>query len=116
MAPALAYLHSIFNSKLFLNSIKLSTDYKNAEILKISTLGFYQFALRYYPHLYSLNTDIYSVEEDTPMPGDFLEEDEEIAILPPNLPLSKQTVSNQGVFMYNTGDYIILFIMEGADT
>lgn len=50
------------------------------------------------------------------MPGDFLQEDEDVAILPPNLPLNKQTVSTQGVFMYNTGDYIILLVMEGADS
>jgi hypothetical protein len=116
LAPALAYLHSIFNSRLFLNSAKTPSDCANVEILRISTLGFYQFALRYYPHLYSLNTDIYSVDEDSPMPGDFLEEDEDVAILPANLPLNKQTIGTKGVFMYNTGDYIILLVMEGADS
>ena len=30
LAPALAYIHSVINSKLFLNSIKCSPDYRIA--------------------------------------------------------------------------------------
>ena len=59
LAPALAYLHSIFNSKLFLNWNKATPDFRVSEIHKIHNYGFLQFALRYYPHVFSISTDIY---------------------------------------------------------
>lgn len=62
LAPALAYIHSVLNSKLFLNSVKYSPDFRIVDSLKICSSGFHQFALKYYPHLYSLNTDIYEIE------------------------------------------------------
>jgi hypothetical protein len=55
----LAYIHSILNSKLFLNSLKMTNDYKMVEILKINTYDFYSFAMRFYPKVYPLTMDIY---------------------------------------------------------
>lgn len=56
---ALAYLHVIGNSKLFTNPLKLTSDYRIAEILKINSMDFYSFAMKYYPKLYPLTMDIY---------------------------------------------------------
>lgn len=53
-AACLAYLHSVINSKMFLNSNKTSTDYKIYEMLKINSMNFFSFANRLYPKLYSL--------------------------------------------------------------
>jgi hypothetical protein len=67
---AMAYIHTIVNSKLFTNPLKLTSDYRIAEILKINSSDFYSFAMRYYPKLYPLTLDIYDTE---PLPGDFIE-------------------------------------------
>lgn len=56
---ALAYLHVIANSKLFINPLKLTSDYRIAEILKINSVDFFSFAMKYYPKLYPLTMDIY---------------------------------------------------------
>ena len=65
----LAYIHTIINHKIFTNPYKLTTDSRIAEILRINTLDFYSFAMRYYPKLYPLTMDIY---DSTPVPGDFV--------------------------------------------
>lgn len=70
MKIGLAYIHAIVNSKLFTNPLKLTTDYRIAEILKINSIDFYSFAMKYYPKLYPLTLDIYNTE---PLPGDFIE-------------------------------------------
>jgi hypothetical protein len=66
---ALAYLHVIANSKLFTNPLKLTSDYRIAEILKLNSMDFFSFAMKYYPKLYPLTMDIYDNE---PLPGDFI--------------------------------------------
>lgn len=70
MRTGLAYIHSIMNSKMFTNPLKITNDSRIAEILKINTLDFYSFAMRYYPKIYPLTMDIYNSE---PLPGDFYE-------------------------------------------
>jgi len=55
----LAYIHSVINSKLFLNSLKMPNDYKICEILKINTYDFYSYSMRFYPKIYPLTMDIY---------------------------------------------------------
>lgn len=67
---ALPYIHTIINSKLFTNPLKLTNDYRIAEILRINSTDFYSFAMRYYPKLYPLTLDIYDTD---PLPGDFIE-------------------------------------------
>jgi len=70
MSWAFAYLHVIFNSKLFLNSSKATPDFRIAEILKLTSANFYSFANRFYPKLYPLTMDIYDSEI---LPGDFID-------------------------------------------
>jgi hypothetical protein len=70
MKTGLAYIHSIVNSKLFTNPLKLTPDSRIAEILRINSIDFYSFASRYYPKLYPLTLDIYDGE---PLPGDFID-------------------------------------------
>jgi len=70
MKTGLAYIHSIINSKLFTNPLKLTSDYRVAEILRINSSDFYSFAMKYYPKLYPLTLDIYNTD---PLPGDFIE-------------------------------------------
>ena len=48
------------------------------EYLRIQQLNPYLFASRFYPKLYPLSLSIYDVEEGTPMPGDFIENEEEV--------------------------------------
>lgn len=87
-APALAYIHSILNSRLFLNMNKTSTDYIIYEALRTNRLNFYQYANYFYPKLYSLGLEIY---ESQIVPGELIEGEYEIeqsAVLPPNLPLT----------------------------
>ena len=55
----LAYIHSIINSKIFLNVIKSSPDIRITEILKINSYNFAHFANKFYPKLFPINMDIY---------------------------------------------------------
>ena len=73
MAWMFAYLSSALNSKLFLNTVKLSPDARIVKYLQIQQLSPYFFASRFYPRLYPLTLDIYDVEEGKPIPGDFIE-------------------------------------------
>lgn len=74
LSPAFAYIHTILNSRLFLNHLKLSADSRMYEILKILSYGFSHFANRYYPKLISISMDIYEGEI---MPGDYMETETE---------------------------------------
>lgn len=74
MAWSFAYLSSVLNSKLFLNSIKMSPDERIIRYLAIQQLNPYFFSNSVYPKLYPLTLDIYEVEEGSPVPGDFLED------------------------------------------
>ena len=60
MRDGLAYMHSILNSKMFTNPLKITNDTRIAEILNINTLDFYSFTMRYYPKIYPLTMDIYN--------------------------------------------------------
>lgn len=71
---ALAYLHVIANSKIFTNPLKLTSDYRVSEILKMNSMDFFSFAMKYYPKLYPLTMDIY---ENNLLPGDFINSVEE---------------------------------------
>jgi hypothetical protein len=55
----LAYLHSISVSILFTNLSKINSDRKIDEIIKINSLGFRDFANKYYPKLYCIDLNIY---------------------------------------------------------
>lgn len=76
MVWSFSYLSSVLNSKLFLNSIKISPDMRIVEFLRIQQLNPYFYASRLYPKLYPLTLSIYEVEEGAPMPGDFIEDEE----------------------------------------
>jgi hypothetical protein len=76
----------------------------------VQQLNPYFFASRFYPKLYPLTLDIYDVQEGSPIPGDFIEEegveneeDNKMAILPANLPLSRQSLSEYGVYLLDNG-------------
>jgi hypothetical protein len=116
----MAYIHTIINSKLFTNPLKLTNDFRIAEILKINSADFYSFAMKYYPKLYPLTLDIYNTE---PLPGDFIENEsenqeeneEQIAVLPENLPLTKGSMRDNGVYLNNDGEYLTVIVMPNAD-
>lgn len=55
------------------------------------------FANRYYPKLYSIDLSIYDKE---PLPGDFIESTD-IAVLPPNLPLTVTSINQQSAYLCN---------------
>lgn len=71
LAWAVSYISSFFNSRMFLNYIKMNADNRVVEYLRINSLNPYFFAVRYYPKLYPLTLDIY---ESDPLPGDFIDE------------------------------------------
>lgn len=105
---ALAYLHSIVSSCLFTNLAKVNSDRKIDEIIKINTLGFRDFANKYYPKLYCVDLNIYA---DEPFPGDFLENDSDVAILPYNLPLTSSSIKPDSAYLLQDNDFIYLFVM-----
>ena len=82
LLPMFMYVHTILNSRIFLNVVRGSVDARMSEILKINSYNFVQFANKYYPKLYPLTMDIY---EGDISPGDYIENEEEIAILPTNI-------------------------------
>ena len=108
MAWTFIYLHSILNGKLFLNTLKTTADMRMSEFLKLHRSNPYAFAPRYYPRAFPLTLDIY---EEEPLPGDFIENGEEgeeeealkIAVLPRNLPLTKSSFGETGVFLVDSG-------------
>ncbi len=59
LANFLPYIHTVINSKLFLNWQKIPSDYRISEILKLNSQNFYAFATRNYPKLYPITLDIY---------------------------------------------------------
>lgn len=119
MTWTLTYLSSALNSRLFLNWMKLSSDARLIKYLYIQQLNPYFFSARFYPRLYSLTLDIYEVEEGSPMPGDFIEgeenEENKIAILPPNRPLNKQSINDLGVFLVDCGEELTVYVQPNAD-
>jgi hypothetical protein len=62
MAWTFAYLGSALNSRLFLNSVKMSPDERIMKYLAIHQLNPYFFSNSFYPKLYPLTLDIYEVE------------------------------------------------------
>ena len=72
-----AYLSAVLNSRLFLSWSKMASDTRIMKYLQVQQLNPYFYASRYYTRLYALTLDIYEVEEGNPVPGDFIEEDEE---------------------------------------
>ena len=44
-----------------------------------------------------------------------MEDDEEVGILPPTLPLSKGSFTSEGIYLHTAGDYLLLIVMENAD-
>ena len=106
-APAFAYIHSVINSKLFINYDKISPDYRISEMLRFNRLNFGQLANYYYPKLYSLGLEIYEKE---PIPGEPIEGEQDIeqsCVLPPNLPLSHESLSKEGVYLHVNSVLII---------
>lgn len=101
--------------------MKLSPDARIIKYLYIHQLNPYFFSSRYYPKLYPLTLTIYDVEEGSPMPGDFIEEDEggdeenKIAILPTNLALTRQFLKDVGVFLVDNGDELTIYVEPKAD-
>ncbi len=79
-------------------------------MIRINSLGFANFANRYYPKAYSIDLTIYEKE---PLPGDFIEETD-IAVLPSNLPLTATDINKESAFVANDADYLYLFVMPGA--
>ena len=57
--------------------MKMSPDARIVKYLEVQQLSPYFFASKFYPRLYPLTLDIYDVEEGYPVPGDFIEEEEE---------------------------------------
>ncbi len=116
---AFSYLHNLLNSKLFLSSVKLTTDARMDMILGVHRSNPYSFATKWYPKLYPITLDIY---EGDPLPGDLIdngeeEEDEDavkIAVLPQNLPLSKQYLGMTGVFLFDSGEELLVFVQGQA--
>lgn len=112
-----SYLHVILNSKLFLSHIKATSDQRINEYLKLHSSNPYFFATRYYPRVYPLTLDIYDQE---PLPGDFIENEEEsedavkIAILPRNLVLTKKQFLDEGVYLYDAADQLIILVQSQA--
>lgn len=56
---AFNYIHSFINSKIILDHLRVQSDYKICEILKINTMNFLSFANFLYPKLFSLGMEIY---------------------------------------------------------
>lgn len=71
MKNMLCYIHGVLTSNIFTNLGRNVPDTRLAELLKLNTAGFLQFANRYYPKLYSVDLDIYNTEG--PVPGDMIE-------------------------------------------
>lgn len=123
MAWSLVYLASALNSRLFLYPMKLSPDSRITRYLHLQQLNPYFFSCRFYPKLYPLTMDIYEVEEGTPMPGDFIddegeegeEEENKIAILPANRPLTKESIQDLAVFLVDTGMELTVYVQPNAD-
>ena len=111
MKNALAYLHSISASPLFTNLSKANSDRKIDEIIKINNLGFRDFANKFYPKLYCVDLNIYNEE---PFPGDFLENDPDVAILPQNLALTSESIQQDSAYLLQDNDFIYLFVMPKA--
>lgn len=56
------------------------------------------------------------------MPGDFIEEEgteeeeeNKIAILPPNRPLVRQSIKDVGVFLVDSGEELTIYVEQNAD-
>lgn len=82
-------------SNLFTNLNRNIPDTRITEIMRLNSMGFPQFANKYYPKLYSIDLSIYNTE---PLPGDFLP-DTDICILPPNLPLCLKSLDQQAAYL-----------------
>ena len=124
MVWSFCYLSSVLNSRLFLSSNKLAPDARIVEYLRLQQLNPYFFASRYYPRLYPLTLAIYEVEEGSPMPGDFIEEEEgverdenetKIAVLPANLPLCRSTIKENEVYLVDNVEELVIVVMQQAD-
>ena len=55
----LAYIHGILTSHLFTNLGRNIADTRIIEMIRINSLGFANFANRYYPKAYSIDLTIY---------------------------------------------------------
>lgn len=75
LSTGFAYIHGFLNSKVFLNSMKISPDARIIEILKVNNASFLGFANAFYPKLYSLGMEIYEADQ---IPGDLIEGQEDI--------------------------------------
>lgn len=114
LAPAFAYIHSFINSKVTLNSIKASSDYRMSEVLKANTFNFLRFSNYFYPKIFSLGMEIY---EEQLAPGEPIEGDgsiEQSAILPPSLPLTLESVKKDGVYLKWGEDFLQIFVQPEA--
>lgn len=72
-------------------------------------MGFRDFANKFYPKLYCIDLNIYN---DEPFPGDYLENDPDIAILPTTLPLTHSSIKQDSAYLLQDNDYIYLFVMS----
>ena len=111
MKSCLAYLHSVSACCLFTNLTKANADRKVDEIIKINSLGFRDFANKYYPKLYCVDLGIYG---DEPFPGDYLESEPDVAILPPSLPLTHSSIKQDSAYLVQDNDFIYLFVTGNA--
>jgi hypothetical protein len=59
MKNMLSYVHGVLTSNLFTNLNRNIPDTRIVELFKLNTLGFANFANRYYPKLYSIDLSIY---------------------------------------------------------
>jgi hypothetical protein len=55
------------------------------------------------------------------MPGDFIEEEgteeeeNKVAILPPNRPLVRQSIKDVGVFLVDSGEELTIYVEQNSD-
>lgn len=111
MKHMLPYLHGVLTSSLFSNLGRNIADSRIAELLKLNTAGFLQFANRYYPKLYSIDLEIYNTEGA--VPGDMVE-DSDVAVLPSNLPLLASSIKQDSVYLVNNSEALYMLVMPQA--
>ena len=61
--------------------------------------------------MYCVDLNIYDNE---PFPGDYLEDDPDIAILPTTLPLTHSSIKPNSAYLIQDNDYIYLFVTNDA--
>eukprot|EP00828_Plagiopyla_frontata_P005890 TRINITY_DN12471_c0_g1_i1.p2 TRINITY_DN12471_c0_g1~~TRINITY_DN12471_c0_g1_i1.p2 ORF type:complete len:200 (-),score=35.72 TRINITY_DN12471_c0_g1_i1:43-642(-) len=92
--------------------VDVNPDDRYSEILQFSTCSLFNLMTKLYPKLMAIHNIYEKYEKEGLTPG--TQKDNHI-LLPSTLPLSVQSIDSDGMYLLDTCDHIVLYIMNEAN-